>query len=48
MNAIRLKIMVKATKLRMDVGESLEEILSGWPALSDADKNQIRNAVNPE
>jgi len=45
MTPIKLKIMVKATELRMGKGEALEDILMGWPALTEADKAQIRAAV---
>lgn len=46
MNSLKIKIMVKATKLRLGAGEKLENILNGWPALSKEDKNQIRSAVS--
>ena len=48
MTPIKLKIMVKATELRMGKGEALEDILTGWPALTESDKAQIRAAVAPE
>ena len=45
MTPIKLKIMIKATELRMGKGEALEDILTGWPALTEDDKAQIRAAV---
>ena len=46
MTAVKLKIMVKACKLRMAVGEDLEDILASYPALTEQDKEQIRQQIN--
>lgn len=47
MTGIKLKIMVSAVKIRMKSGESLEEILQSYTALTDEDKESIRAAVLP-
>lgn len=47
MTGIKLKIMVSAVKIRMKSGESLEEILQSYAALTDEDKESIRAAVIP-
>ena len=47
MTGIKLKIMVSAVKIRMKAGESLEEILDSYTALTDQDKESIRAAVLP-
>lgn len=47
MTGIKLKIMVSAVKIRMKAGESLEEILQSYTALSDEDKESIRSVVLP-
>lgn len=46
MSGIKLKIMVKACKIRMEAGEDLEDILASYPALSEEDKEQIRQQIN--
>lgn len=45
MTAIKLNIMVAACRLRLMAGDELEEILAAWPALSEADREQIRVAL---
>lgn len=47
MTGIKLKIMVSAVKIRMKSGESLEEILASYTALTKEDKESIRAAVLP-
>lgn len=39
------KIMIRVLKKRMQEGESLEEILSGYPKLSEKEKQELREAV---
>ena len=41
MNAAKLNIMVLAFKIRLEKGESLEEILNSYPMLEDSDKTFI-------
>lgn len=48
MTGIKLKIMVSAVKIRMRSGESLEDILESYVALTDEDKDSIRAAVLPD
>ena len=45
MSAIKLKIMVKAVRIRLANGEELEDILASYPALTEEDKQQIRDAL---
>lgn len=45
MTAIKLKLMARAALIRMNAGEKLEDILTGWPALSEAERGEIRGAV---
>lgn len=47
MTAIKLRIMVRACKIRMDAGEALDDILASYPALNDADRKQIRAEIEP-
>ncbi len=47
MNAIKLRIMVRACKLRMATGELLDDILAAYPALTEADCAQIRAEIEP-
>lgn len=42
MTKIKLKVMVRAAQLRISAGETLEDVLASWPALTDDDKDQIR------
>lgn len=39
------KIMIRVIERRMQAGEELEEILSGYPKLSDEEKQELREAV---
>lgn len=45
MTDAKMKIMIAATKIRMQQGEGLEDILKSYPKLTEDDKNAIRNAV---
>ena len=38
-------IMVRVIKRRMVAGEELEDILAGYPKLTDAEKQELREAV---
>lgn len=40
-----LRIFVRVVERRMKLGEDLEYILDSYPALSEEDKEQIREAV---
>lgn len=40
-----LRIFVRVVERRMKLGEDLEDILDSYPALSEEDKEQIREAV---
>lgn len=40
--------MVRAAWLRMREGEALEDILAGWPALTEDDRARIRAALAAE
>lgn len=42
---LKLTIMLKAVKIRMEQGEALEDILASYPKLSSAEKQEIRQAV---
>lgn len=46
LNALKLKIMVRAFKIRIANGESFEEIAADYPALTVDDLEAIRNALN--
>ena len=41
MTKLKLNIMIRACKIRMNSGESLEEILDSYPSLSEEDRQQI-------
>lgn len=41
----KIRLMVRVAKRRVAAGESIDEVLAGWPALSDDEKEQIREAV---
>ena len=41
MTKLKLNIMIRACKIRMNAGESLEEILDSYPSLSEEDRQQI-------
>ena len=40
-----LRIFIRVVERRMKLGEDLEDILDSYPALSEEDKEQIREAV---
>lgn len=45
--SLKLKIMMKAVKIRMEKGEELEAILASYPRLTEEEKAQLRSAVQP-
>lgn len=48
MSALKLKIMVRACRIRLESGETLDEILESYPALTEADKSQLVKAIGNE
>ncbi len=43
--SLKIRIMVKAVKIRMDRGESLEEILGSYPRLTEDEKATISREI---
>ncbi len=43
-NAVK-NIMIRVIKKRMAVGEELEDILSGYPKLSEEEKQELREEL---
>ncbi len=41
----KMRLMVRVAKRRVAGGEDINDILNGWPALTDDEKNIIRKAV---
>ena len=48
LNALKLKIMVRAFKIRIKNGEEFADIASDYPALTTDDLEAIRAALNVE
>ena len=48
MNSLKLKIMVRAFKIRIKNGELFEDIAADYPALTTDDLEAIRAALNLE
>ena len=46
LNALKLKIMVRAFRIRIKNGESFEDIATDYPALTDDDLQDILEALN--
>ena len=46
LNALRLRIMARAFRIRMAGGEVFEDIAADYPALTVDDLEAIREAVN--
>ncbi len=46
MTTAKFHIVLRVVKRRMENGESLEDILASYPALSEEEKEQIREVVN--
>lgn len=48
LNTIKLRIMVRAFRIRIANGESFEDIAADYPALTVDDLDAIREALNAE
>ena len=48
LNALKLRIMVRAFKSRIANGEAFEDIAADYPALTTDDLEAIRDALNVE
>ncbi len=48
LNTLKLKIMVRAFKIRIKNGEVIEDIAADYPALTPDDLEAIRTALNLE
>lgn len=46
LNALKLRIMVRAFKIRIANGEAFEDIAADYPALTTDDLETIRDALN--
>ena len=46
LSTLKLKIMVRAFRIRIKNGESFEDIATDYPALTDDDLKEIREALN--
>lgn len=42
---LKLKIMLKAVKIRMEKGEELEAILQSYPKLTEEEKEALRKEL---
>lgn len=47
-SGIKLKIMVRAFRIRIKNGEAFEDIVADYPALTTDDMEAIREALNLE
>lgn len=45
LNALKLRIMVRAFRIRMNAGESFEDIAADYPALTADDLEAIKEAI---
>ena len=48
LNALKLKIMIRAFRIRIKNGESFEDIATDYPALTAEDLEAIREALNTD
>ena len=48
LNALKLRIMVRAFKIRIANGEAFEDIAADYPALTTDDLEAIREVLNLE
>ena len=48
LNALKLRIMVRAFKIRIANGEAFEDIAADYPALTTDDLEAVREALNVE
>lgn len=46
LNSLKMKIMVRAFKIRIKNGETFEDIAADYPALTTDDLEAIREALN--
>ena len=46
LNALKLRIMVRAFRIRIGNGETFEDITADYPALTTDDLEAIREALN--
>lgn len=46
LNTLKLRIMVRAFKIRIGNGETFEDIAADYPALNKYDLDAIRDALN--
>ena len=46
LSTLKLKIMIRAFRIRIKNGESFEDIAIDYPALTDDDLQDIREALN--
>ena len=46
LNALKLRIMVRAFRIRIATGEAFEDIAADYPALTTDDLESIREALN--
>ena len=46
LNPLKLRIMVRAFKIRVANGEAFDDIAADYPALTTDDLEAIRNALN--
>ena len=48
LNALKLRIMVRAFEIRIDNGETFENISADYPAITQDDLATIRDSLNKE
>ena len=41
----KIRVMIRAARRRTGAGENIEDVLAGWPKLSEEEKQEIRDAV---
>ena len=41
----KIRVMIRVARRRIDAGENIEDVLAGWPKLSEEEKQEIRDAV---
>lgn len=46
LNSLKLRIMVRAFRIRIEKGEAFEDIAADYPALTIEDLEAIREALN--
>lgn len=48
LNALKLRIMVRAFKIRIANGEDFDSIAADYPALTSDDLTEIRESINKD